>query len=133
MSRENVAIVRGLWEADRRRDWEAVYAAYAEDADWEDHSGLWGDWGVARGPDGIRQAWRRWHEAFENVEFEFGDVADGGDAVVVTYRLRARGRGSRVEVNQPLTLVWTLAAGKVVRIRAYLSRADALQAAGLRE
>ena len=65
MSQENVDIVRGIWEADRRRDSAAVYAAYAPNIDWEDHAGHWGDWGVARGPDGIRQAWRRWYEAFE--------------------------------------------------------------------
>jgi ketosteroid isomerase-like protein len=132
MSQENVEIVRGIWEADRRRDWDAVYAAYAADVDWEDHAGLWGDWGTARGPDGIRQAWRRWHEAFEGVEFDFGEVADVGDDVVVTYCIRARGRGSGAEVRQSVTLVWTLSAGKVVRVRAYLSRADALAAAGSR-
>jgi ketosteroid isomerase-like protein len=133
MSQENVELVHGIWEADRRRDWEAVYAAYAADIEWEDHAGLWGDWGMARGRDGIRQAWRRWHEAFEEVRFDFGEVADDGDVVVVTYELRARGRGSGIELRQPITLVWTVKAGKVVRIRAYLSRADALEAAGLRE
>jgi ketosteroid isomerase-like protein len=131
MSQENVDVVRGLWEADRRRDVDAVRAAYAPDAEWEDHAGLWGDWGVARGPDGIRHAWRRWYEAFEEVHFEFGEVAAGGDQVVVTYQLSARGRGSGVEVRQTLTLVWTLEAGRVVRVRAYMSRAEALEAAGL--
>jgi ketosteroid isomerase-like protein len=131
MSQANVDVVRQLWEADRRRDWDAVYAAYAPDAVWEDHAGLWGDWGVARGPDGIRQAWRRWHEAFEEVEFEFGEVSEGGDHVVVTYHTRARGRGSGIEVNQTLTLVWTLENGKVVQIRAYLDRAEALETVGL--
>jgi ketosteroid isomerase-like protein len=133
MSRENVEVVRGIWEADRRRDAEAVQAAYAPDVEWEDHAGLWGDWGVARGPDGIRQAWRRWYEAFEDVQMEFGDVAAAGDVVVVTYQLSARGRGSGVEVELSITLVWKLQAGKVVRIRAYTNRGEALEAAGLRE
>jgi ketosteroid isomerase-like protein len=133
MSRENVDVVRGIWEADRRRDVEAVHAAYAPNVEWEDHAGLWGDWGVARGPDGIRQAWRRWYEAFEDVEMDFGEVAAGGDVVVVTYELRARGRGSGAAVRQSITLLWTLDAGKVVRITAYTSRDEALEAAGLRE
>ena len=132
MSEQNVDVVRGIWEADRRRDVEAVHAAYAPDIEWEDHAGLWGDWGVARGPDGIRQAWRRWYEAFEDVHMEFGEVAAEGDVVVVTYELSARGRGSGVEVQQSITLIWTLEAGKVVRIRAYTDRAEALEAAGLR-
>jgi ketosteroid isomerase-like protein len=131
MSQENVDVVRGIWEADRRRDWDAVYAAYDGDVVWEDHAGLWGDWGVARGPDGIQDAWRRWHEAFEEVHFEFGEVAHDGDVVVVTYEIHGRGRGSGVEVRQPITLVWGLAEGKVVRIHAYLTREEALEAAGL--
>jgi ketosteroid isomerase-like protein len=131
VSEENVDVVRGIWEADRRRDWDAVYAAYDGDVVWEDHAGLWGDWGVARGPDGIREAWRRWHEAFDGVRFEWGEVDHGGDVVVVTYEIHGRGRGSGVEVQQAVTLVWQLAGGKVVRISAYLTRAEALEAAGL--
>jgi ketosteroid isomerase-like protein len=131
MSQENVDVVRGVWEADRRRDWDAVYEAYDGDIVWEDHAGLWGDWGVARGPDGIREAWRRWHEAFDEVRFDFGEVAHGGDAVVVTYVMHARGRGSGVEVRQAVTLVWRLARGKIVEISAYLTRSEALAAAGL--
>jgi hypothetical protein len=36
-----------------------------------------------------------------------------------------------VEVQQPVTLVWWLTGGKVVRVSAYLSRSEALEAAGL--
>jgi ketosteroid isomerase-like protein len=133
MSQENVDVVRGIWEADRRGDTAAVYAAYAPNIEWEDHAGLWGDWGVARGPDGIRQAWRRWYEAFAEVHIELGEVTAGGDVVVATYHLRARGRSSGVDVELTVTLVWTLEAGKVVRVRAYTSRDEALEAAGLTE
>ncbi|MGH2975128.1 MAG: nuclear transport factor 2 family protein [Solirubrobacterales bacterium] len=133
MSQENVEIVRGIWEADRRRDVAAVLAAYAPDVEWEDNTGLWGDWGTARGPDGIQAAWRRWHEAFEEVQFEWDEVVDGGDDVVVTYRTHGRGRGSGVVVDQAITLLWTLRAGKVVHVRAYPDRADALEAAELRD
>lgn len=129
MSHANVEIVRRIWEADRQRDVEAVRAAYGPEVEWEDTTGLWGDWGTARGPDEIQAAWRRWYEAFEEVQFEWGEVADAGDDVVVTYHARARGRGSGVVVDQAITLLWTLRAGKVVRIRAYSDRADALEAA----
>src|SRR5918992_32039 len=93
MSQENVEVVRGIWEADRRRDWDAVYAA------------------------------------FDEVRFEFGEVAHDGDVVIVTYDIHARGRGSGVEVRQPVTLVWWLTGGKVVRISAYLTRSEALETA----
>jgi ketosteroid isomerase-like protein len=131
MSEENVAIVRSIWSADRRRDWSTVYAMYHPEIVWEDLAGLWGDWGRARGPEGVRVAWARWHEAFEGVEFDFGEVAHDGNVVVVTYRITAHGRGSGVEVNQDITLVWTLRDGRVVHITAYSARDEALAAAGL--
>ena len=52
MSQENVEIVRRIWEADQRRDVDAVHAAYAPDIEWQDNTGMWGDRGVARGLDG---------------------------------------------------------------------------------
>lgn len=133
MSEENIEIVRGIWKADRQHDVESVHAAYAPDAVWEDNTGLWGDWGTARGPEGIQAAWRQWYEAFDDVQFEWDEVADAGDDVVVTYRAHARGRGSGAVVDQAFTLLWTLRAGKVVHIRAYADRTAALEAAGRRE
>ena len=133
MSQENVEIVRTIWAADRRRDVETVRAAYAPDVVWEDNTGLWGDWGTARSPDGIRAAWGRWYEAFEEVRFEWDEVSDIADHVVVTYQTRARGRGSGVLVDQAITLLWTLHAGRVVRIRSYSDRSEALEAAALSE
>jgi ketosteroid isomerase-like protein len=129
MSRENVEIVRRIWEADRRRDVAAVLGAYAPDVLWEDNSGLWGDWGNARGPAGIQAAWARWYEAFADVRFDWEEVSDIGDHVIVTYQTHARGRGSGIVVDQAITLLWTLRAGQVVHIRAYADRAVALQAA----
>jgi len=131
MSERNVEIIRGIWEADRRRDWEAVASAYAPDVVWTDHSGLWGDWGEARGPDGIRDAFLRWHEAFAGIEFDWEEEAHEGDLVIVTYRIRGRGRGSGIEIDEPITVVWRLRDARVVEIRAYTDRAEALAVAGL--
>ena len=133
MSHENVEVVRGIWEADRRRDAEAVRAAYAADVEWEDNTILWGDWGTAHGPVAYRQRGADGTRPLSGHPVAWDEVADAGDDVVVTYRCRARGRGSGVVVDQAITLLWTLRAGKVVRIRAYPDRANALEAAGLRE
>jgi ketosteroid isomerase-like protein len=134
MSEENVEAVLRLSEANNRRDWDAVFDAYAPDIEWEDCSGLWGDWGVARGHDGLRQAWRRWFEIFGDVRWDFdGEPIDAGNDVVATYRIHGRGRGSGVEVDQRLTLIWSVRDSKIARVRAYRERAEALEAAGLRE
>jgi ketosteroid isomerase-like protein len=40
-----VEIVREVLEARRRRDWQAFRKLYDPDIEWEDASGLWGEWG----------------------------------------------------------------------------------------
>jgi ketosteroid isomerase-like protein len=134
MSKENIEAVVELSKANERRDWDAVFEAYSPEIEWEDCSGLWGDWGVARGHEGLREAWRRWFQVFGDVNWQLdGHPIAAGDDVVATYRVKVRGRGSGVQVDQRLTLVWSLRDGKVVRVRAYLERPEALEAVGMRE
>jgi ketosteroid isomerase-like protein len=134
MSQENVEVVLQLSEANARRDWDAIYAMYAPDIEWEDSSGLWGDWGVVKGQDALRQAWGRWFEVFGDVSWDLEEApVDAGDDVVATYHVRGRGRESGVAADQRITLVWSVHCGKIVRVRAYRERAQALEAAGLRQ
>jgi ketosteroid isomerase-like protein len=133
MSARNVEIVREVFEAQGRRDWDDVYDLYSPDIEW-DGGILWGDWGdggVARGRDGLRDAWRRWIEAFEFATFEAYDYLDVGDDVLVRVRMHARGRGSGLETDQVLALVWTVTDGLVVRVRAYTELEEARAAVGL--
>jgi ketosteroid isomerase-like protein len=134
MSQENVEIVLRLAEANERRDWDTVFTTYAPDIEWEDCSGMWGDWGVARGHEGLRHAWRRWFEIFGDVNWQLdGDPLDGGDDVVADYRVHGRGRESGVEVDQRFTLIWSVRDGRIARVRAYRERGEALEALGLKE
>jgi ketosteroid isomerase-like protein len=134
MSQENVEVVLRLSEANDRRDWKAIFAAYAPDIEWEDCSGLWGDWGIARGHEGLRRAWRRWFEVFGDVSWSLdGDPLDAGEEIVATYRVHGRGRGSGAEVDQRLTMIWLVREGKIARVRVYRERAEALEVAGQEE
>jgi ketosteroid isomerase-like protein len=128
MSQENVDVVRDVFEAHHRRDWDAVYALYDPDIVWDDVDGLWGDWGTARGADGVRAAWRRWLGALERPVFTAEDISAVGDHVLVKLRMSGRGRGSGAHVEQVITMVWTVRAGRVVYVRVYRDRADALAA-----
>jgi ketosteroid isomerase-like protein len=133
MPHENVEVMRRVFEAQDRHDWDAVYSFYAPDIVWEDVDGLWGDWGTARGVDGVRAAWRRWLGVLDRPAFtaeEFGAV---GDEVLVTVRMRGRGRESGIDVEQVITMIWTLRSGKAERIRVYRHRGDALRVLGLHE
>jgi hypothetical protein len=53
--------------------------------------------------------------------------------VVVMTRLRGRFRGSTEEVNLIEAHVWKVVDGKAVEIREYRTKAEALEATGLRE
>jgi ketosteroid isomerase-like protein len=133
MSEENIAVVRAVIEAQRREDWEAFPDLYDPEIEWEDVSGLWGDWGTRRGFEDVRNAWITWFEAFEQVEFAIESVFDAGDDVLTSLRMSGRGRGSGLPVEQRITVVWTVRGGRVVRVRAYRERAEALEATGLGE
>jgi ketosteroid isomerase-like protein len=135
MSQENVEVVRAVFDAQRRQDWEAFPRLYDPEIEWEDVSGLWGDWGTRRGFEDVQNAFLTWFEAFEHVDFRLDEasIVESGDDVVATHRTAGRGRGSGLEVDQRITLIWTVHGGRVTRVRAYRDRAEALEAAGLEE
>jgi ketosteroid isomerase-like protein len=132
MSQENASVVRAVVDAQRRRDWHAFGRLYDPGIEWEDVSGLWGDWGTRQGFDDVRDAWVTWFEAFEHVDFEIEELIEAGDDVVAFIRARARGRESGLVIDQRLPSVWTVRGGRVVRVRGYREAGDALDAAGLR-
>jgi ketosteroid isomerase-like protein len=133
MSHQNVEVVRSLFEAHARRDLETIRALYAPDIEWDDVSGLWGDWGARRGRGDVEDAFASWFEAFEDVTFTGEAFLDAGEHVVVTVRIRGRGRGSGLPVDQRITLVWTVAGGRATRVRGYRDRREALEALRLSE
>jgi ketosteroid isomerase-like protein len=54
-------------------------------------------------------------------------------SVLAVFTIVARGKGSGMEITQRGFVVCDFRDGKVVRVREYLMRAEALKAAGLRE
>lgn len=139
MSRENVEIVRRVYEAAARRDAVTVLALYDAgielDASQLGVAGIaGGDDAVYHGHDGLRRFFREWHEAWTSIEYDFEELIDAGDEHVIAVVTRhARGRASGVEVERAFALVWTLRGGKVARVVWFLSRGEALAAVGSSE
>jgi ketosteroid isomerase-like protein len=140
MSHENVELVRRLLEMFAKRDHEAVFAFYDPDIEWNagtgpDLGGMDDLSGVYRGHEGVRTYWRRWLQAWRDLEFEVQDVLDAGDEVVALIRnQRQWGRHSGIVTEMPpYGLVFTIRGGKVVRWRSYPNPESALEAAGLSE
>jgi ketosteroid isomerase-like protein len=129
MSRENVEIVRELWEAYSRGDIERVIALsdpYVVLVTLEE--------GPLYGPDAVRANYARWMEAWrEEPETTVEEVIGNGDHVVVIACFRGRGRGSGVRVAERLYEVYTLRNGRVLRVDEFSDRDQALEAVGLSE
>jgi ketosteroid isomerase-like protein len=56
---------------------------------------------------------------------------DAGDKMVVDGRARATGRGSGLQLENDVALVWTARNGMLIRTEVFTDRRDALEAAGL--
>jgi ketosteroid isomerase-like protein len=94
-------------------------------------SELPGGTGVYRGYEGLARALREGLEAFDYYHPEPEEFAFGGDTVVVTLRLLARGRQTGMEVNARLGHLFVFRGERAVRWEVYLSPREALAAAGL--
>ncbi len=134
MSQENVEIVRRTVEAILRGEWEQ--AAQLLDPDAEGHGTVGGlsEGTVMRGIAQFRQSFEQEDaEAWDERRLEAEEFLDAGDRVVVLVREFRRGRGSGIELETNTAVVFEVRDGRVVRIQGYMDRAEALEAAGLRE
>jgi ketosteroid isomerase-like protein len=59
--------------------------------------------------------------------------AEDGETIVTVQRALGRARHTRLKVDFPWAAVWTVRGGKVVRAQGYASKAEALEAVGLRQ
>jgi ketosteroid isomerase-like protein len=88
---------------------------------------------TSHGPEALAEAWRDWLEAWESYYLEVEEVLDAGDEVVSLVRVRARTTRDAVAVEHRPAAVWWVREGKIARVRFYLDRDQALEAAGLQE
>ena len=135
MSRENVEVVRRLYEAIARRDSEAVLDLYDPDVEWDMSGYPYGEMMTrrSRGHAALRTFWRELYEAWAAYDHDVHELIDAGDHVVSIVTDRGRGRASGAEVRINAYGVWTIRDDKIIRSMWFRSRAEALEAAGLRE
>jgi ketosteroid isomerase-like protein len=70
---------------------------------------------------------------FRGAQDRLREFRDLGDRVVACGHIDARGRESGLELDSPKGWVFTVRGGKVVKAEGFLSRAEALEAAGRSE
>jgi ketosteroid isomerase-like protein len=133
MSQEKVDLIMRLADASTRQDAEACLATLSPDVEWEDAAFWTEPMRVYRG----REEVRRWFERaviepWESFRFEVEEVIPAGvDRLVAGGFVAGRGRGSGAEVKLHGWMTIWITDGLITRRRAFLVRADALEAAEL--
>ena len=137
MSQENVEIVRRVYAL-----WADIVLGQLDDLalfELTDPNIVWDisrrtfDPGVFHGHQGLRDLAARLAEVWESGSVEPAEFIATGDEVVVPVRLHlvSRSQGNTVTANA--AHVWTLREGKIIRHCAFQTKAEALEAVGLRE
>ncbi len=135
MSRENVEVVRRIWDAADRRDTQTVFSLYDPEVEL-DVSGfpvVATNADRYRGHEGLRRLFTEWREIWSDADSDLVELIDTGDRVVSVYSYRGRGRASGAAIEEVFATVWTIRNDKAVRVEWFMGRAEALEAVGLRE
>jgi ketosteroid isomerase-like protein len=83
------------------------------------------------GIEGFRRLAGEMAEIWDSWEIEPVEFVENGERVFVAHRVRARGKGSGVEVEQTYWSVWTVRDGKGARLDLHVDRERALAGAGI--
>ena len=130
MSQENVEIVRAMFEQFARGDFSAL-GDLPDDFEFVASRDL-PDAGTYRGELAIR--WMTaWVQSFEGHTIRATEIIDAGDKVLVAIFQRGRPRGSQTVVEGSGWVALSFRGGEIARAEGFPDRAEALEAAGLRE
>jgi ketosteroid isomerase-like protein len=84
---------------------------------------------TVRGADGFRRFFADLDETWEQFEVEAQEFRVVGDALVAFCRVHAKGRGSGLELDQPMAMVSWFRGDKFARAQSFLDLDEALEAA----
>jgi ketosteroid isomerase-like protein len=76
---------------------------------------------------------RMWRDRFEDFSFHVAEYVEIGDALVMPGWINVHARGSTAAVREPYTWLARMRNGKVVQVREYRTKDEALKAMGLAE
>jgi ketosteroid isomerase-like protein len=133
MSHENVEIARRAFDNFNRRELATAVEAFDPDAEWipylaalEEHT--------YRGRERIEAMWREVLGDFPDFRIELMEVVtDRGDIIVFKVEFQGMGRASGADTRAAVFQVVSFRDEKVARVEGFRDRAEALEAAGLRD
>jgi ketosteroid isomerase-like protein len=92
-------------------------------------TGVEGQGRAVRGADQIRRHLAELDDPWESFVIDELEYREVGEQVVCIVRLRARGRGSGIEVDQPVAMALWFRDGKLARAQSFLDTDAAIDAA----
>jgi ketosteroid isomerase-like protein len=133
MTASNVDVVRDLLDEWNRGDIDALLARSTEDFEWHPVLVASVEGGAYRGHDGFREFLSEWTSTWNSWNLEAEEMREFGDQVLVLTRVRAKGRGSGVELDQSLAHLFEFRGGLICRAETFLDRDKAIEVAGSRQ
>jgi uncharacterized protein len=132
MSQENVEIVKRAYQAWDRRDMAAVLGECHPDIEWWEREDV-PDPTVHRGLDAVGARFAELDDVWIGLTLEPREFIDAGDFVVVMFCLTGRGRASHAPIAENEVQAFRLRNTKIIELREYSDKAEALKAVGLAE
>jgi ketosteroid isomerase-like protein len=134
VSEANVEIVRAAFAALAHGGVDAAAEFFHPEVNWRAMEGAPDDVGEMDGIEAARRYIQDWYDMFDDFTSEIEEVLDiGGDEVVAVIHNRGRAKRSGVPTELRYVALYTIRDGKAVRIREYVTKTEALKAAGLAE
>ena len=131
MSQQNTEIVRSIYDAVNRRDWDSAFREQSPDVELTTPPGP--NAGTYRGREEVQGFWEEMLTPFEAWTAEPEEFFEHGDQVVAVLKARVRPKDSSAEIENRTGHLWTIRDGAVVSMRMFPQPEKALEAAGLSE
>jgi len=132
VSEQNVQQVRDAYEALSRREVEALLELLHPDVEYRNPDYAM-EAGTRQGRDAFRRALEANWEVLEDLTWEIEQIVDDGDTIVVTGRMRGRGRSGGVPFDQPFGHVLELEDDRAISMSWFRHPEEALEAARIRD
>lgn len=81
-----------------------------------------------RGQERVAQYLRGWLDSWDDYQARPEQFLGSGEDVAVLVHVRARGKGSQFDIEEDMADVYKVKDGKIVLLRLYIQRQDALKA-----
>ncbi len=134
MSRENVGVVRRMYEAFNRLAENGDFVAYVgEHFDPDCEYGPVEEAEPVRGRTEMVDWHERWFEAWDEFWADVDEVIEAGDRVLTVLTVHGRGGVSGMQIDQRFFHVFDIRHDKILRMEEFVDRDEALEAAGLSE